>query len=94
MAFEAKLTTKSSLPLSQFEEHQILFLHKWPGLKFAVIGYWGVQRFFILSHPQLEWWLYNGPRKSITLDWAANNCIELENKGGWVDWLEGAKRLI
>lgn len=70
ICFEAKSTKETtSMPLSNFHEHQIEFLRKWSGIKFIIVELAAYNETYFMPVPfLLEYWDGLKGRKSIPID--------------------------
>lgn len=93
VCFEAKSTENKTLfPLANFEEHQIEFMRKWTGIKFAVIEFKHTRQIFFLEAARLlnAWDNHKvGGPASIPYEWCAFWLDEIEQGDGIVlDYLK------
>jgi recombination protein U len=89
IAFDAKSTREvTRFPLSNIENHQILFLKNWKdngGISFILVEFAKKRETYLLPFQSLEnWWneAQLGGRKSIPYEWFLMNCNLVKSKNG------------
>lgn len=91
ICFEAKSTkSTSSIPFSNFEEHQIEFIRRWKGIGFALIHFESYKETYLISKKDLlEKWdrQYKGGRKSIPYEWFKQNAKSVKQGMFLLDYL-------
>ena len=91
ICFETKSTESStSIPFSNFEEHQIEFIRRWKGISFALIHFEPFDETYLISKEHLlQWWdaQYTGGRKSIPYDWFKENAKPIKSGSYALDYL-------
>lgn len=95
ICFEAKSTkSETSIPLNNFEEHQIEFIRRWQGIGFALIHFESHDDTFLITKKDLieKWDLQNkGGRKSIPYEWFTQNAKPVKRGMFLLDYLAAVK---
>jgi recombination protein U len=87
ICFEAKSTeNKTSFPLSNFEAHQIMFMHKWKGIKFAIIEFTTHKETYFIPFDYL--FARYTDSKSIPYKWIAEHPKIGSGNGIFLDYLK------
>jgi len=100
LCFDAKETTRESLPIQNIHQHQILFMEdfeKQKGLAFLLVSFIKYKEFFYLPFPQLkECWDKSrlGGRKSIPYKDFDRSLIIKNERGFLLHYLEAVNTVL